>query len=64
MYYKYPTLSELHEKLFGFVPKGTHDSMADVLICLRSYMLMFGKIDIAKSNRPFGRIYQLYCGNY
>ena len=36
-YFKYPTLTELHEELFGTIPNGVHDSMADVLICLRCY---------------------------
>ena len=62
-YLKYPSLSELHDKLFGFVPKGTHDSMADVLICLRCFVMLEGKCDITKSNRNFKRIYELYCGN-
>lgn len=62
-YLKYPRLSELHDKMFGFIPKGTHDSMADVLICLRCYGMLEGKVDIIKSNRNLKRIYELYCGN-
>lgn len=62
-YLKYPRLSELHDKMFGFIPKGTHDSMADVLICLRCYGMLEGKFDIIKSNRNLKRIYELYCGN-
>lgn len=62
-YLKYPSLSELHDKLFGFIPKGTHDSMADVLICLRCFCMLEGKVDIMKSNRNLKRIYELYCGN-
>lgn len=62
-YLKYPRLSELHYKMFGFNPKGTHDSMADVLICLRCYVMLEGKSDIIKSNRNLKRIYELYCGN-
>jgi len=37
-YYKYPTLSELHFKLFEQVPNGAHDALIDVLICLRCYL--------------------------
>ena len=62
-YLKYPSLSELHDKLFGFIPKGTHDSMADVLITLRCFIMLEGKIDVTKSNRNLKRIYELYCGN-
>ena len=36
-YYKYPTLTQLHEFLFNETPLGTHNSMADVFICLRCY---------------------------
>ena len=37
IYFKYPKLSELYHKIFGIIPKGTHNSMVDVLICLRCY---------------------------
>ena len=47
-YQKYPTLSELHEKLFGDVPTGTHNSMVDVLICFRCYMMYTQKKDMYK----------------
>ena len=63
-YYKYPTLSELHNKLYSFEPKGTHDSMADVLICLRCFCQLEMNSDIIKQDRSLGRIYELYCGNY
>lgn len=36
-YFKYPTLTQLHEFLFNETPLGTHNSMADVFICLRCY---------------------------
>ena len=62
-YLKYPKLSELHYKMFGFIPKGTHDSMADVLICLRCYVMLEGKTDITKNNRNLKKLYELYCGN-
>jgi len=62
-YLKYPSLSELHDKLFGFIPKGTHDSMADVLITLRCFAMLEGKTDVTKKNRNLKRIYELYCGN-
>jgi DNA polymerase III epsilon subunit-like protein len=38
--YKYPRLSELHQTLFGTIPKGLHDSMVDVLTTLRCYLMM------------------------
>jgi len=42
VYKKFPTLTELHVKLFNVVPEGTHNSYIDILICLRCfYKLMF-----------------------
>ena len=46
MYYKYPTLSELYIKLFGTEPKGTHNALSDVLICLRCYAKLNNDYDI------------------
>jgi len=45
-YFKYPKLIELHKYLFDSVPDGLHNSMVDVLACLRCY----GKI---KYNQDF-----------
>ena len=61
-YFKFPNLSELHEKLFGNRPKGTHDSMADILICMRCYEKMRSDKDIAKKgSSSFKELYNLYC---
>jgi DNA polymerase III epsilon subunit-like protein len=50
-YYKYPKLMELHKHLFGDVPEGLHNSMVDVLACLRCYGKMKLDIDLnAKSH--------------
>ncbi|MAA53529.1 MAG: hypothetical protein CMJ41_11050 [Phycisphaerae bacterium] len=61
-YYKYPKLEELHQHLFGNFPNGTHDSMGDVLICLRCYGWMVHNHDIAKSGSATLRnLYKRYC---
>jgi DNA polymerase III epsilon subunit-like protein len=39
-YKKYPKLSELHEKLFGFIPENLHDSMIDSAVCLNCYLYL------------------------
>ncbi len=52
-YNKYPTLSELHEKLFGNIPEGTHDSMVDVLICFRCYFMYVNQEDLYATNTGF-----------
>lgn len=38
IYWKYPRLSELYEKLFHETPHGCHNAMADVIFCLRCYV--------------------------
>jgi DNA polymerase III epsilon subunit-like protein len=62
IYYKYPTLEELHHILFNSRPKGMHDSMADVLICLRCYGQVVHDHDITKEGcRRIKQLYKLYC---
>lgn len=45
-YFKYPTLTELHNYLFGQDPSGQHDAQNDILICLRCYYKMIYNKDI------------------
>ena len=45
-YTKFPKLSELHFELFGVVPQNLHNSMNDVIICLRCYYKLTKNIDI------------------
>lgn len=62
MYYKYPKLHELHQYLFDVMPNGTHDSMGDVLICLRCYGVMKHDHDIAKTgSTKLRNLYKRYC---
>ena len=62
VYFKYPTLTELHTYLFNFTPKNTHDSMADVLICLRCYYTLVNKEDVVKQGCSIiNKLYNLYC---
>jgi DNA polymerase III epsilon subunit-like protein len=49
-YFKYPTLTELYVYLFNNSPKVVHNSLADILICLRCYLLISNKIDIINLN--------------
>ena len=61
-YYKYPTLTELYIKLFEEEPKNTHNSMADVLICLRCYMKIKNNIDILKTkDNVLKKVYKQQC---
>jgi DNA polymerase III epsilon subunit-like protein len=60
-YYKYPKLSELHNYMFGYVPNGLHDSMADILICLRCYLQLIYKRDIIYDNKSFAFMWRERC---
>ena len=37
-YFKYPKLCELYKILFKREPNGMHNSLVDILLCLRCYM--------------------------
>ena len=61
-YFKYPTLTQLHQYLFKSIPNGTHDAMADVLICLRCYEMVCEEKDICSVGCTNTRnLYRLYC---
>lgn len=45
-YLKFPKLNELHIKLFNSSPRNLHNSLNDVLICLRCYYMLEYKVDI------------------
>jgi DNA polymerase III epsilon subunit-like protein len=46
--YKWPKLEELHRHLFQEDAKNLHNSMIDVIVCLRCYLWMMQRIDICK----------------
>lgn len=61
-YLKNPKLVELHEKVFGETPGGLHDSMADVLVCLRCYIAREHGFDpMQKTGTDLRRLYTSYC---
>ena len=47
---KFPKLVELHEKLFGIAPKKLHNSLNDVVVCLRCYYQLEFGVDICVIN--------------
>lgn len=49
-YTKYPTLGELHYYLFRSYPKNLHNSLNDILICLRCFYMLQKKEDICTIN--------------
>jgi DNA polymerase-3 subunit epsilon len=63
--FKYPTLTELHTYLFCRKPRGTHNAIADVMICLRCYVMLNYQYDIANDlevKLVFRSLYSSYCG--
>lgn len=58
-YYKYPKLSELHFHLFKSIPHGTHNALADILICLRCYLKLTSNYDFAEDEH-INELYYLY----
>lgn len=55
-YLKFPKLNELHVKLFNSSPKNLHNSLNDVLICLRCYYMLEHKIDIIELDAEVKKI--------
>jgi DNA polymerase III epsilon subunit-like protein len=45
-YNKFPKLIELHQKLFRTIPNNLHNSLTDILVTLRCYMMMTGSVDL------------------
>jgi DNA polymerase III subunit epsilon len=60
IYYKYPTLSELHISLFSHTPENTHDATVDILICLRCFCQMKYDFDICIKNNKIKKIFKAY----
>lgn len=59
-YFKYPTLVELHEKLFDNTPKNLHDAYVDILVCLRCFYKIIYNEDLCKKNRNFNSLIKVY----
>jgi len=53
-YFKYPTLSELHEKMFTVKPKDLHNSLNDILITVRCFFMLEYEIDVVSDPRMYG----------
>lgn len=45
-YKKWPTLLEFHQHLFNSVPENLHNSIVDVLVCLRCFLKSYKRIVI------------------
>jgi len=59
-YVKFPKLSELHDKLFQVIPHDLHNSLNDVLVCLRCFYKLKYNDDLIKEDKEFqGRMNKL-----
>ena len=56
-YVKFPKLSELHDKLFQSVPNNLHNSMNDVIVCLRCFYKINHNKDILLFNKELHNLY-------
>ena len=59
-YYKYPKLMELYKQLFGDIPNGLHNSMVDVLACLRCYGKMKLNVDLLEQSSSLRMLNNMY----
>ena len=59
-YFKYPKLMELHKHLFGDIPEGLHNSMVDVLVCLRCYGKMKFDTDLNSISTSLTMLNNIY----
>tara|TARA_Y100001970_G_scaffold248887_2_gene318882 strand:+ start:2050 stop:2682 length:633 start_codon:yes stop_codon:yes gene_type:complete len=60
MYYKFPTLNELHNKLFNkeLNKIKLHNALVDVIVCLKCYVMMEEKENIQEKNREIRSIFR------
>jgi hypothetical protein len=57
-YLKFPSLSELHEKLFKNIPKNLHNSFVDILVTLRCFMKLKCDTDLLDNCTNYKNIIQ------
>jgi DNA polymerase III subunit epsilon len=62
-YFKYPKLMELHKHLFNTIPDGLHNSMIDVLACLRCYGKLNFNIDYNEVSQSLKMLNGIYKGS-
>ena len=55
-YVKYPSLTELHQTIFNRVPNYMHNSLNDILICLRCFYFQKMNEDICEKNEELAKL--------
>ena len=59
-YFKFPSLAELHEKLFDVKPKNLHNSLNDILITLRCFIKLYDDNDILEYNSKIRDLFRVF----
>ncbi len=59
-YKKFPKLVELYQKMFGVTPKNLHNSLNDVIVCLRCFIKLKYKIDIVECSEEVKQLIKDY----
>ena len=59
-YKKFPKLVELYQKMFGVTPKNLHNSLNDVIVCLRCFMKFRYDVDIVEHSEEVKQMIQDY----
>lgn len=60
-YLKYPKLIELHKHLFGCEPDNLHNSLVDVIVCMRCYLMITQEKDLYIVSDTFKELYNKLC---
>ena len=59
-YNKFPKLIELYQKLFNITPNNLHNSLNDVIVCLRCFMKLKYDTDIVEYSEDVKRLIKEY----
>ena len=59
-YKKFPKLVELYQKMFGVTPKNLHNSLNDVIVCLRCFMKFRYDVDIVERSEEVKQMIKDY----
>ena len=60
-YLKFPSLAELHKKLFDVVPNNLHGALADTIVCMRCFIRLWFDVDLCEHHSKFNQLYQRTC---
>ena len=59
-YKKFPKLVELYQKMFDITPKNLHNSLNDVIVCLRCFIKLKYEIDIVERSEEVKQMIKDY----